>query len=436
MNAAKKIGSWVQKKPMILTRFDEEFSGSLLESRQGFERLTIVKPHSVLRGFRLPTICVLEVQVHDGTKCYLATATRKVAVSTFDSRLTLKRLRPLTASSLQEIKERVSDKRMKRLLNERIPDELGWSCLSPKLSAYLVSVLARDSGNRAALETAISLLPQLRRAPNAQWAQEDAIRSAMKAFGLGTTETRDRIALKRGASSGLGAIGAYLYEDNVVRADASRLPGFDAIAPDITGRAVFQRDGEQLTIYTANKLPLEKMLGVDLIYINETRGNVVMIQYKMLKEQKHGQGGRDWLFRPDRQLREEISRMQLPRLTGSLTDYRLSGSPFFFKFVKRRIVDDAHQSFLVSRDHLIQILATPKTKGPRGGVRVSYEALEGTYLREADMFGLIRSGYVGTHRAETDALATIIAEVAKGNRAVVLGWQQKVKDAGTVYDPA
>ncbi|MHB8727141.1 MAG: hypothetical protein ACYC9Z_17485 [Casimicrobiaceae bacterium] len=427
MSAAVKIARWVQKKPMILIHFDEAFSASLLESRQGFEHLTVVKPHAVLRDFKLPTLCVVEVQEHDGTKCYLATATSKVAVSTFDSRLTIKKLRPITASSLEGLKAQVTDPRMKRLLDGRIPAPGEWSRLSPKLSAHLVAVLARDSRNRAALDTALSLLPQLRHTPNVQWAQEDGIQSAMFAFGLRNSDTPDQVALKRGASSGLGLIGSYLYEDNVVHADASRLPGFDAIAPDVTGRAVFQKGGERLTIYTANKLPLEKMLGVDLIYINESRGNVAMVQYKMLEEHNRGLGGPDWLFRPDKQLRDEILRMRLPEFAGSLKDYRLSRNPFFFKFVKRKVVDDSHQSFFVALDHLNQILAATKTKGPKGGVRVSYEALDGTYLREADMLGLIRSGYVGTHRAETEALATIIAEAAKGNRAVVLAWQQKVR---------
>ncbi|MGH8228583.1 MAG: hypothetical protein ACREU3_11895 [Steroidobacteraceae bacterium] len=436
MSAATKIASWVQKKPMILIRFDEAFSASLLESRQGFERLTIVKPHSVLQAFKLPTLCVLEVQEHDGTKCYLATATRKEAVSTFDSRLTVKKLCPITASSLGGLKAQVTDTHMKRLIKDRIPADGGWSSLSPKLSAHLIGVLARDSGNHAALDTAFSLLPQLRRAPHSQWAQEDAIQSAMTAFSLRSSDSPDQIILKRGASSGLSLIGACLYEDNVVHADASRLPGFDAIAPDVTGRAVFQKGGERLIIYTANKLPLEKMLGVDLIYINETRGSVVMVQYKMLEEDNHGRAGRDWLFRPDRQLRKEISRMRLPEFSVSLGDYRLSRNPFFFKFVKRRVVDDSHQSFLVSLDHLNQLLAAPKTRGPKGGVRVSYEALDGTYLREGDMLALIRSGYVGTHRAETEALATIIAEVAKGNRAVVLAWQRKVRDESTLRDAA
>jgi hypothetical protein len=120
--------------------------------------------------------------------------------------------------------------------------------------------------------------------------------------------------------------------------------------------------------------------------------------------------------------------MRLPEFSGALDDYRLNRNPFFFKFVKRRVVDDSHQSFLVSLDHLNQILAVPKKRGPRGGVRVSYEALDGTYLREHDVLGLIRSGYVGTHRAETEALAAIIAAVAQGDRAVVFAWQQRTQD--------
>ena len=427
MSAVVKIANWVQKKPMILIRFDEAYSESLHNSQQGFEHLTIVKPHSIFKDFKLPTLCLVEIQERSATKCYLVTVTRKVSVSTFDSRLTLKKLRVLKQDSLQEIEDIVPGTRMKRLLHARIPAEGGFSILTSKLSAHLIEGLAKDADNRAALDTAFSLLPRLRQLSNTNWAQEDAIHTAMAAFGIRGNAIPDQVVLKRGTSSGLGLIGAHLYEDNVVHTDASQLPGFDTIASDVTGRAIFQKRDERLVIYTANKLPLEKILGVDLIYINETRGNIVMVQYKMLEENRQETGNYDWLFRPDKQLRDEIARMQIPAFKGLLSDYRLSRKPFFFKFVKRKIVDDSHQSFLVSLDHLNQILAAPESKGPKGGVCLSYEALDGTYLRETDMLGLIRSGYIGTHRAETDALATIINEAAKGNKAVVVAWQQKVQ---------
>lgn len=164
MSAAAKIAQWVGKKPMILIHLDEDFSESLLNSRQEFEHLTIVKPHRVFQAFKLPTLCLLEIHDHDWTSCYLATATRKTAVSTFDSRLTLKKLRSVVPSSLLDLEGTVIDKRMKCLLTGRLPDDGGFSILSPKLSAHLIGLLAQNSENHIALDTALSLLPMLRQA--------------------------------------------------------------------------------------------------------------------------------------------------------------------------------------------------------------------------------------------------------------------------------
>jgi hypothetical protein len=427
MSTAVKIAKWVQKKPMVLICFNEESSESLMSLRQGYEHLTIIKRHSDLQDFKLPTLCLMEIQEQGTSHCYLATATRKMAVSSFDSRLTLKKLRPIKPSSLTEVGENLSDVRMQRMFNKRIPGQGDSAHLSPKLSAYLIGALAADSENQAALDTALSQLPEIRQASNVNWAQEDAIHIAIETFGIRGNAIPDEVILKKGKTSGLSLIGSYLYEDNVVHADASQIPGFDVIATEVTGRAVFQKGGERLVIYTANKLPLEKMIGVDLIYINETRGNVVMVQYKMLEEDHKG-AKLDWCFRQDKQLCDEMARMIIPAIGTTPTDYRLSPNPFFFKFVKRRIIDGSHQSFVVSLDHLNHILASPAAKGPRGGIRISYERLDGTYLREADLIGLIRSGYVGTHRTETGVLETIIDAVSKGNKAVVLAWQKKVND--------
>lgn len=427
MSVTAKLAGWVEKKPMILIRFDKEYSERLHNSRRGSEHTTLAKPHSSLYNFKLPTLCLLETQQHDATQCYLSTATKKSAVSTFESRLTIKKLCFLKQASFQDIKTQITDLRMKRLLRKQLPGEEGISSLSPGLSSYVVETLAGDTENQSALDTAFSLLLGTPRIFNNNWAQEDAIELAMAAFDIPVYQEPEYVVLKRGASSGLGRREVHLFEDNVVDADASRLPGFNAIAPDVTGHAVFLKGDELLSIYTANRLPLEEMLGVDLIYINETRGNIIMVQYKMLEEAKQKSGKQDWLFRPDKKSKEQFARMRLPILRYPVNDYRLNCNPFFFKFVKRKIVNGSPQSFFISRAHLSQLLDSPKAKGPRGGVRLSYEALGGTYLRKKDMLGLLRSGYVGTHRAETAALKVIIEQAAKGNKAIVLGWQQKMK---------
>ena len=77
---------------MILIRFDEAFFEALDDSRQGFEFFTFVKPHTDFQDLKLPTLCLIEMKEYGSIQCYLAVATRKMAVSTFDSRLTIKKL--------------------------------------------------------------------------------------------------------------------------------------------------------------------------------------------------------------------------------------------------------------------------------------------------------------------------------------------------------
>ncbi len=427
MSTASKLIQWVQENPLLLIRFNEELSKHLLKSCSGFERLTLARHHSIFHDVSLPTPCLLEIYKDNIPKCYLATAIRKTAVSTFDSRLTIKKLRKIHPDRLPALAALISDSRMQHMLSQYLSNEKDSIKLSPELSAHLIKILAKKPENQPALETVLSLLPGLREESPNVLTQEDAIQSALAVFGIWGEAIPDEVVLKKGTSSGLGLTGTYLYEDNVVHSDATQLPGFTKIANDVTGRAVFQKGDERLVIYTANKLPLEEMLGVDLIYINETRGNIIMIQYKILEEYIHNNGSRDWMFHPDKQLYSEISRMQIPAVNGSLNDYRLNRDPFFFKFVKRIAKNNKPQSLFISIDHLKQLLASPDSRGPRNGIRISYNALNGTYLREADMIGLIRSGYIGTHKVESAALATIIQEASEGNKAIVLGWQRTIQ---------
>jgi hypothetical protein len=168
------------------------------------------------------------------------------------------------------------------------------------------------------------------------------------------------------------------------------------------------------------------MLGVDLIYINHVAGNTVMLQYKMLERRSSDGGKIKWILRPDAQLKKEIARMRIPSLRADPTDYRLHRDPFFFKLIKREGDGRTHHSFIVSLDHLNEILEGRARVGKTGAIPFTFDALEGTYLREWDLIGLIRSGYIGTHRHETKALLPIIDAVARGERALVVAWQRKI----------
>lgn len=408
---------------MALLKQNEGFIYALKDTRRSLEHCTLIFPHDSIHGLKLPAICLLQTSEGQKDYCYLVTITKKMSVSTFDTRLTFKKFRLLKHSSFDEIKKAFTGIRCQKLWDEKVKKLNGLSLLTPKLSSSLLKVLADDEGNQAAIEAAASLFPKINPKSNHSWAQEDAILGAMKAFGIKNDITPDKILLKKGSTSALGTMGVYLYEDNVVHADATELPGFERITSDMTGKAVFSKGDEQLIIYTANKLPLEKMLGVDLIYINNTKGSIVMLQYKMLEE-ANSDNGKDWIYRPDAQLKDEIARMNIPRCKINDNEYRMEPNPFYFKFVKRKLNNNTEMSFVLTLGHLKKVMQNPTFIGPKGGLKISYDQLKGHFLKNEDFINLLRSGYIGTYSSETDALKIIVDEVSKGNKALVIAWQQ------------
>ena len=185
----------------------------------------------------------------------------------------------------------------------------------------------------------------------------------------------------------------------MVEHDARHVPGYDLAGSDLTGRAVFTKGAERLEVYTANRRSLEHVFGVDLIYLNATRQNIVMLQYKMLERSRKG-GGEDWIYRPDDQLESEFERMK--RFQGEATpdeyEYRLNPQVFYLRFAKR---DAALKNAGITMpiDHFERLRDDPKSRGSRGGFRISFESLSGRYLRQT-AFGRSRSVriYRGTCR--------------------------------------
>jgi hypothetical protein len=217
-------------------------------------------------------------------------------------------------------------------------------------------------------------------------------------------------------------------EDGVIEHDARLVPGYELIGSDVTGRAVFARGRERLEVFTANRRQLEKAFGVDLIYLNATRQNLVMLQYKMLEP--GGGGMNDWVFTPDKQFAEELERMRKFSVshTSDGSEYRFNTSIFYLKFVKR---DGALKQggFIMPIDHYDKFVLTPAARGPKGGLRIGYNALGGRYMREQPFLDLIKAGYVGAHAETTDQLMALVKGVLDRGRAVVGAIQTATTDA-------
>ena len=254
--------------------------------------------------------------------------------------------------------------------------------------------------------------------------QHDAIQTALRAFGLSTDEPATTLELIGREETTLVRVN--ILEDAVVEHDARHVPGYSLAGSDLTGRATFLQNSEKLEVYTANRRPLEQTFGVDLIYLNLTRQNIVMLQYKMLERNKT-LDGRDWIYRPDDQLDSEIERMRRFRrqFSPNSFEYRLNPEVFYLKFVKRDS-DSKNASITMPVDHFERLRKDPTYRGPRGGFRISFNSLAGRYLRQNAFLNLIHSGYIGAHSDTTEYLSTLVEAVVQRGKAAVAAIQEKV----------
>jgi len=418
LHTLKKL---VEKKPIVILRFDEDEWDSLTNSRRGPQEFTIARPHELLREIKPPTACLVYGRSAFGQSLYFGLISSRAAVTTLETRIKVKRSVPVQPSSLSALGKLITDKRLNGLFLDRIKSRAQCLRLSPRVSAEIVEQLAAIDGNRGGLRAVAESLsaPKYYRGPAAM--QEDAVRSALKVFGVGDLDQAVSLDLFAGKETALARVP--IMEDAVIEHDARYVPGYDLIDSNVTGRAVFQRREERLEIFTANRRTLEKVLGVDLIYLNQSRQNIVMLQYKMLNP-NNSDSDTDWIYRPDSQLDEEIRRMKkfARASVAGKGEYRLNSAVFYLKFVKRDATLAAG-GIILPLDHFEVLRDDPDLKGPRNGLRVSYKSLGGRYMRSAAFLDLIRSGYIGAHAEMTGHLKTLIAEILDDNHAVIAAIQ-------------
>ncbi|HNP35835.1 MAG TPA: hypothetical protein PKK10_08280 [Woeseiaceae bacterium] len=428
----KTLKNLVDKKPIVVLQFEEDDWRSLMNSRRGPHEFTIARSHETFDGIKTPTACLVSGQSYDEHVLYFGLIGSSSAVTTLDTRIKVKRCVQVEPFSLSELGELITDKRLNGLFNDRIGSEAECTMLTPKVSVEVITQLAVIDRNRGGMRAVAESLsaPKYYRGPAAM--QEDAVHSALSAFGLSDADQAVSVELFEGKETALARVP--IMEDSVIEHDARYVPGYDLIQSDVTGRAVFQKREERLEVYTANRCPLENVLGVDLIYVNETRHNIVMLQYKMLNPS--GSGAKtDWIYRPDEKLDDEISRMKKFARDSEPGEgeYRLNPDVFYLKFVKRNAALGSG-GIILPLEHFELLRDDPASKGPRGGLRVSYKTLDGSYMRGMAFLDLIRSGYIGSHAEITAHLKTLIKEIIDGNRAVIAAIQTPTGEAVPVFD--
>jgi len=192
----------------------------------------------------------------------------------------------------------------------------------------------------------------------------------------------------------------------------------------------FENGDTKLTIVLANKLNLEKQLGVDLIYVNETLGAVVFVQYKMF-EGDDGEKG----YRPDAQLDKEIARMDaaataLAKVAPDMTcdGYRFCPDPFFLKFCTRLLTHDEKGHVpgrYVTVDYWKRLALDSRMDGKKGGKILYQETLGRRYFTPGAFTELVSRGWVGTSALQAKVLVPFIKAAMKGKKGIVLAIESK-----------
>lgn len=356
------------------------------------------------------------------------------ATSTFDSRVVFDLVSPITPGSFEALLQGVTAPGLRTPRDRLAAGGGGFERISPKLGEALISAIAAEPANAPALVRILAQLRRPTRYDNARALQRDALALAIKAFG-GNDEASS-IALP-GADTAIATV--RVLEDAAIEHDARWMPGWRLTDSDLTGHATFQQRGERLDVFTANKRPLEELFGVDLIYLNQARGALVMVQYKMLEPEERGRrqivtdmfeydelDDQEWMVRINDQFKDELARMRsFDRDLAPDGPYRLHSGAFFFKLVRRNAAANS-AGILLSLGHLDRMMADGALTGPAGGLRISYQSLNGHYLRGDGFVELVRSGYIGTRGATTEHLQALIQASLDGGKAVVAGIQSEL----------
>lgn len=447
---------YVEAKPCVILRIDKADSDSLAASRLGFNEFTLALSHALLSDITPPVVCLIFGSRMDRTNtgasapvAFFGIVSSRSAITTLETRIKVKRALSIEPKTEKDLIKALGRGTHASLLGKKLASDLPVTILTPMLSSALIAALATVGGNVGAMRAIAESLHAPRRYNSVAALQEDAVQTALRAFGLSANDRAEVVELVEGRSTALARLPTTedaldefpmapsvrmlqapripLIEDSVVEHDARSVPGYDMISSDSTGRALFKKGVEKLQVFTANRRDLEHVFGVDLIYLNLTKKNIVMVQYKMLEPNRRKGRPTDWLYRPEESMQKEIERMKAfgaQHAPGPL-EYRLNPQVFYMKFVKR---DGALSSggIVTPIDHYEKLLRDPASKGARGAVRVSYESLGGRYLRQSAFVDLIQSGYIGANAETTDYLDTLVQAVLDGNRAVVMAVQSSI----------
>lgn len=264
-------------------------------------------------------------------------------------------------------------------------------------------------------------------------AEKDALGICLDIFGVDRAEILQNWEYSGDSvnNSFLNGLQEYsAYEDDILSKDLHAIPGWQILSEDISGIVNFQNEeGEKLTVINANRKPLEKAMGVDLIYYHRKYHAFTFVQYKMMDQRVENIG--EYYYNPiQRSHDDELKRMQklydglLKEKQGeSLNDFRIGNCPIFFKLCKK--LEFKQSSTSISAGAYIPLtqwtilLGDDSTKGPKGGRQLGYHTLQKRYIGTQVFVDLMQRGFLGTQALGSTKVALFIEDAIKRGSSVM-----------------
>lgn len=407
----------------------------LLESVEEYERFAEAVPEFV-HSNNAALVCFASFD--RGLITHIAKGRRGRRAATGLQRLNVEDLieldQPLSISAIEE----AASPRVAKPLSIRLNEG---GMLPPASFTELVEIVSEMSPEASRLLARYSeerLRRIARLSPEARDAlaeQKDAVATALNFAGIDRTPLADWSPPSddEPPTSYLdGLEGARGLEDLMVISDLQRMPGFEQIRDFVNGSIVFEDGSTRLTVTIANHFPLERQLGVDLIYFNERYRAFVMVQYKVMEQDS---AESEPIFRvPNDQLALEIARMEkhLKLLQGAVPNtnrdgFRLLENPFFLKFCPRLSFDPDDTGLIkgmyVPLSYWKLTENDPRLAGKRGG-QVFKCANAGRYFTNTDFSSLVAKAWVGTNADQSNILIPLIREIIQSGRTVALAIEE------------
>src|SRR6266404_3758685 len=179
-----RLKQLVEQKPIVVLRFDKEEWNRLLESRRGVSEFTVARSHSLLEKAKVPMFCLIRGTTENQENLYFGLISSRSAVTTLESRIKVKRVVSIQPRSESELASLVTQQPHAKNLRDRLHSRAAVITLSPKLSSHVIEKLGAIDANRGAMRAVTESLSAPKNFRSVATLQEDAVRTALKAFGL------------------------------------------------------------------------------------------------------------------------------------------------------------------------------------------------------------------------------------------------------------